>query len=600
MNSRERIIHDIMDRYGVPLEQAAVVAAGGNCVVQACPGSGKTRTVGTRLAHRMEGWGSQRSGIAAISFTNVAAREIADQLNRLGLPRTVPSPHFLGTIDSFVDRFMFMPHAHRVMRPDLPPKRPELVLDFSRDWVSDSFTPGPLKRKGLSVCDFHFQANGSLRYESRLIPRELNATEMRAAGQAKLRMAKAGYATHDDAMYWAMRVLQTYPEIAVAIATRFSEIIVDEFQDTSATQLEILRRLTNTGKCALMLVGDPHQSIYGFNEAQPHVLLSPEDIFGGEWNHLELTSNYRSSQLICNVARHFCSRSATDRAQGEYKDYPVQPLAFCYPDKQVHQTLDTFTAILEANDIPLEQGTIVTRTNATVQRLLGMVGTQEFPRSVKRVTRMLMRSAHYRDTAQWSEADAQVEHALLKLMFNKPSYGPHRVVLGDLSFREWKRGCFNLLGRLPKTDKPLCEWLAKAKEEFTQFRAECPWECQEPIQVGRLFPKLGTSARDIPVAQFMKVPESPTPFDVKTIHQAKGETHIATMLVASPELRKNFPSDVYYWFGPVQNDGLRPEEVRRVFVSLTRPRKITVVAIPQSAWAEVRETLRACDFEIRD
>lgn len=142
------------------------------------------------------------------------------------------------------------------------------------------------------------------------------------------------------------------------------------------------------------------------------------------------------------------------------------------------------------------------------------------------------------------------------------------------------------------------QWLTEAREAFTQFRANYSWECASPLQVGRLFPNLRTSARDIPVVQFVEAAESPTPFQVKTIHQAKGETHTATMLVASPRLRQNSPSDVYDWFGPLQIDGLRSEEVRRVFVSLTRPQKIAIAAIPQSAWAEVHGSLQACGFEM--
>ena len=241
----------------------------------------------------------------------------------------------------------------------------------------------------------------------------------------------------------------------------------------------------------------------------------------------------------------------------------------------------------------------MTRTNATVRRLLGIKRTKSFPGSVKRITRMLMCSAYYRDCKQWADAEAEIEHALLRLLFNKSSYGPYRSALGDLPFREWKRGCFSLLDQLPKTDKPLNKWLAEAKKAFNQFRKEYPWECQEPLQIGRLFPNLNTNERETPVIQFMELPKNQTPFEIKTIHQAKGETHIATMLVASPRLRGNHPSDAHGWFSSVvQGNGLRPEDVRRVFVALTRPRKLVVVAIPQSAWDKVCKLLQTYGFRV--
>ena len=162
---RDQLIADICAQYKVSHQQAEVVIAEGNYVVVACPGSGKTRTVGTRLAHKLKTWGDQRQGIAALSFTNVAAKEISDRLESLGLPRTLPFPHFLGTINSFFDTFLFMPHAHRVMRPNLPPKRPQLVLSHNEDWVNDTFTSSVLKRKGIRVSNFHYRIDGTLIYQ---------------------------------------------------------------------------------------------------------------------------------------------------------------------------------------------------------------------------------------------------------------------------------------------------------------------------------------------------------------------------------------------------------------------------------------------------
>ena len=91
-------------------QQRAICKESGSFVVQACPGSGKTRTVGTRLAWRIANWNSRRSGIAALSFTNVAWQEIGKYLHdTLALPTSPPHPHFLGTIDSFVNRFILAP-----------------------------------------------------------------------------------------------------------------------------------------------------------------------------------------------------------------------------------------------------------------------------------------------------------------------------------------------------------------------------------------------------------------------------------------------------------------------------------------------------------
>ena len=88
------------------IEQQEICYKHGNFIVRACPGSGKTRTVGTRFAWRIANWKSRMGGVAAISFTNVACEEIGKHISNLGLPYKPKWPHFLGTIHSFVDQFI--------------------------------------------------------------------------------------------------------------------------------------------------------------------------------------------------------------------------------------------------------------------------------------------------------------------------------------------------------------------------------------------------------------------------------------------------------------------------------------------------------------
>ena len=88
----------------------------GKFVVRACPGSGKTYSVAARLADRMSKWQLNYQGIAAISFTNAAWQEIERQVTtHFKIEKPIPYPHFLGTIDSFVNRFILLPFGHLVM-----------------------------------------------------------------------------------------------------------------------------------------------------------------------------------------------------------------------------------------------------------------------------------------------------------------------------------------------------------------------------------------------------------------------------------------------------------------------------------------------------
>ena len=77
--------------------QRRAATANGDVVIRAGPGSGKTRVFVEALRRQLEGWTSMRSGIAALSFTNVAHEVVTERLG--GAP---PAPHFIGTIDSFL------------------------------------------------------------------------------------------------------------------------------------------------------------------------------------------------------------------------------------------------------------------------------------------------------------------------------------------------------------------------------------------------------------------------------------------------------------------------------------------------------------------
>ena len=136
----------------------------------------------------------------------------------------------------------------------------------------------------------------------------------------------SGYATHTDAMYWTMVLVKAFPQIAQAVSGRFTEVVIDEFQDTSSIQLEILKSLFVDNVGNLVFVGDPDQSIYSFSAACPEVLFEPEKVADRRWARIELTDNYRSSQAICNSACLFRSRCESDRALGRSSDFGVEPM----------------------------------------------------------------------------------------------------------------------------------------------------------------------------------------------------------------------------------------------------------------------------------
>lgn len=125
-------LKEYIDSSAFTPEQRAVCYQDGSFVVRACPGSGKTRTTATRFAWKIANWRNRHSGVAALSFTNVAWKEISQQLVNLGLQGCPSWPHFLGTIDAFVNRYVFLPFGHIVMGCK---SRPEIVHEGNELWI---------------------------------------------------------------------------------------------------------------------------------------------------------------------------------------------------------------------------------------------------------------------------------------------------------------------------------------------------------------------------------------------------------------------------------------------------------------------------------
>jgi superfamily I DNA/RNA helicase len=102
-------------------------------VVKACPGSGKTYSVAARIARLLQQYEAELSGIAALSFTNVACEEISQKLkDDFNYPHRLSYPNFIGTLDSFFNQYVFLPYGHLIMGCD---ERPQLVGEPHAAWT---------------------------------------------------------------------------------------------------------------------------------------------------------------------------------------------------------------------------------------------------------------------------------------------------------------------------------------------------------------------------------------------------------------------------------------------------------------------------------
>lgn len=261
------------------LEQQEVVdLPGGDLFVSACPGAGKTHTVVERFITRCQAL-PQNRGVAIVSFSRVAAVEVRKRCLDKELSRLLGFPHFVGTLDSFFIRYLYLPLAQARSG-----KRVR-VLD---SWESigacvqlrgTKTVPG----KGVPLDAFPFDGQ-RVQFESSRLRREFSGWKAqiqahladweRAATAKREGLHRGGLRTCDE---MRIAVAKTFASerwnfVLRALAARFCEVIVDEAQDCDESQVAVLSRMRDAGT-RLVLVADVDQAIYEFRKASPACLL---------------------------------------------------------------------------------------------------------------------------------------------------------------------------------------------------------------------------------------------------------------------------------------------------------------------------------------
>jgi DNA helicase-2/ATP-dependent DNA helicase PcrA len=164
---------------------------------------------------------------------------------------------------------------------------------------------------------------------------ELTASASRYFWQ---RCEELGYIDFCNIIYKSYCLLRDVPSIASSLGARYAWILVDEFQDTTELQTEILALIHDQGRSKIFAVGDPAQSIYGFAGARPE-LLGPFATQIGARTDLSLSGNFRSSPQIIEHAERLFPRRPPMTAIGKARSYTEAPVFV--------STTSTFEAISE-------------------------------------------------------------------------------------------------------------------------------------------------------------------------------------------------------------------------------------------------------------
>lgn len=275
-------------------QKEAVSHIDGAMLILAGAGSGKTKTLTTRLAYLIEMVGIPPNATLTLTFTNKAAQEMRERALAL-LSNNLNMPPLLCTFHRFGLIFLRLHIA-------LLDRRADFVLLDSDDKrrliksLAKAIPPAQIDHYISSNKNACLSPEESRQFAHSEIYKYMN--KIYAEYEENLRAKNL--LDFDDLLYLTWQILNAHDEIAHNISERYQYIMVDEYQDTNELQSKILKKLCTTHH-NLCVVGDDDQSIYGWRGANiQNILRFPKEF--QDVKLIKLEENYRSSKEILDAA----------------------------------------------------------------------------------------------------------------------------------------------------------------------------------------------------------------------------------------------------------------------------------------------------------
>src|SRR5215471_11167275 len=283
-----------------PPQREAVLATEGPLIVIAGAGSGKTRVLTYRVAHLINAVGAKPNEILAITFTNKAAGEMKERLQRL-----------LGPSGRGLWILTFHAACGRILRREAQRLgyRSNFTIYDQADQIRlvkqclEELERDPKRFTPRGIHNQISHAKNQLVSPAEYAERVQSFYDQTVADVYQLyqrRLFASNAVDFDDMLYLTVEVLERFPEAAEKWQSAFRYILVDEYQDTNHAQYRLLQ-LLSAQHMNVFAVGDPDQSIYAFRGADIRNVLEFERDFPGA-RTIALEQNYRSTNSILEAA----------------------------------------------------------------------------------------------------------------------------------------------------------------------------------------------------------------------------------------------------------------------------------------------------------
>jgi len=303
-------------------KQRMAVLHPASAALRAGPGSGKTRTLVTKIGYLLNSVVPVHQGVAAITYTNQAAQEISRRLSRLGIE---PGRRLsTGTVHSWCLNSILRPYA---AIGDVPLAEPLTIC--SEDHAIE-LTDECLSRAGVQYWKAEFEVPILTSIRRALSAGESTGgyepSKIIAARLYDARLVELALIDYEAMVSRALQVVQGNAAVRDLIAARYPWLVVDEYQDLGPVLHRLITVLHDAADVNVFCVGDPDQTVMGFTGADPRYL---DELAGrADFLTVDLELNYRCGSAIIAAAAAVLGEARAYRADPSRNDVGVvDPIA---------------------------------------------------------------------------------------------------------------------------------------------------------------------------------------------------------------------------------------------------------------------------------
>lgn len=551
-------------------------------VVRACPGAGKTEMFVEAIRRELTRWTDPNAGIAALSFTNIARQTIEARVGSV-----VCVPHYTGTLDGFVFRFIVKPFAHLL---DLPQGAVRLFPAALAEQLSKpdvQIGANAAARAPLFKTYFigHAGKEPTMRatnaFGSDLVPQELVASIWAAKRNY---WQKTGIVTHSDCHFLAACILKHKTQgarVRDLIARRFPVVFIDELQDTGFFLARSFVNLCGHAGVRALVVGDPNQAIYGFGGASPTIFDDFQALPGAK--DFKLSTSQRCPKKIAAVASALTSDHTAILAKGDATDGIATLVVHDLDKPKLSPGQAAFIKGLQAG----ETFALVARRSAVVNGLRGEQYRDEFAGKSSSGRQLNLAVEKFLNGAA-REAAIIVDRELCRLVLNDSEASADDLLKREITRTAWRAATFGILVELAKRveGETWNAWVLRAKAYIQNVAVSlgATPEDLKRLNTYRICNQNGTKVKnplvDVPVMTLWGATET-----VSTVHQVKGAEFETVVFFNAKPAAKSPCISTEWW--KADGDG---EERRIAFVAVSRAKQNLVLCIHKTSYESLKAT----------